>query len=75
MTYSDENSSGHFFTRLERKWRIRIRGSPKNRSDSITIELLELETSFLYFRNPCKKQNLLNIKIFMYDVIDESGGL
>ena len=45
-----------------------------NLSDSITIELLGLETSFLYFRNRRKVHNLLNVKIFMYDVINRSWG-
>ena len=45
-----------------------------NLSDPITIELQGLETSFLYFRNPCKVQNFLNVNIFVYDVIDWSGG-
>ena len=46
-----------------------------NLSDSITIELLGLETSFLYFWNPCKVPNLLIVEIFMCDVTDGSGGL
>ena len=75
VTYFDEKNLGQFLPDLNRKWGIRIRGSSKNRSDSITLELLGLETSFLYFWNPCEVQNLFNVKIFMYDVIDGSGGL
>ena len=39
------------------------------------MELLGLETSFLYFRNCGNMQNITNVKIFMHDVIDGSGGL
>ena len=38
------------------------------------MESLGLETSFLYFRNPRKVPILLNVKIFMHDVKDGSGG-
>ena len=75
MTYSDEKSPVTFFHQTRTgSGGFESAEALKNRSDSITIELLGLETSFLYFRNPCEVQNLLNVKIFMYDVIDGSGG-
>ena len=64
----------HFFTRLEPEVGDSNPRKPCKISDSITIDLLGLETSFLYFQNPSKVENLLNVKIFKYDVIDGSGG-
>ena len=75
MTYSDEKSLVTFFHQTWTGSRgFESAEALKNRSDSITIELLGLETSFLYFRDPYKVQNLLNVKIFMYNVIDGSVG-
>ena len=66
MTYSNEKSLVTFFHQTRTgSGGFESAEALKNRSDSIFIELLGLETSFSYFWNPCKVQNLLNVKIFM----------
>ena len=76
MTHSDEKSLVTFFHQTRTgSGGFESAEALKNRSDSITIELLGIESSFLHFWNPCKVKNLPIFKIFLYDVIDGSGGL